>query len=201
MNYSRLTPPFGGVKQPELVVCGERNEVRMNQQGNRSAWKGLVAGVIGGVVASWTMDRFQYWWLSVGEGDERELQQARSEEGNQEEPATVKTASAISEGVFGHSLTDREKEIVGPIVHYAVGTTTGAVYGLAAEYEPEVTTFAGIPFGAAFWMVVDEGALPLLGLAKGPTAYPISTHAYALASHLVFGLTAEVVRSTVRRAL
>ena len=173
----------------------------MNQQGNRSAWKGLVAGVFGGVVASWAMDRFQYWWLSFERGDERQLQQTQSDEGNQEDPATVKTASAISEGVFGHSLTVKEKEIAGPIVHYAVGTTAGAVYGVAAECEPNVTTLAGIPFGAAFWMVVDEGALPLLGLTKGPTAYPISTHAYALASHLVFGLTAEVVRSAVRRAL
>lgn len=173
----------------------------MNKQCNSNAWKGLVAGVVGGVVASWTMDRFQYWWLSFGGEGERELQQAPSEEGNREEPATVKTASAISEGVFGHSLTAQEKEIAGPIVHYAVGTTAGAVYGLASEYEPDVTTLAGIPFGAAFWLVVDEGALPLLGLAKGPTGYPISTHAYALVSHLVFGLTAEVVRSTVRRAL
>jgi hypothetical protein len=173
----------------------------MNKQSNRNVWKGLAAGVVGGVVASWTMDRFQYWWLSFSGGDERELQQAPSEEGNQEEPATVKTASAISEGLFAHSLTAREKEIAGPIVHYAVGTSAGAVYGLAAEYEPDLTNLAGIPFGATFWIVVDEGALPLLGLAKAPTAYPISTHAYALASHLVFGLTAEVVRSTVRRAL
>jgi putative membrane protein len=174
----------------------------MKKQNNRSAWKGLVAGVIGGVVASWAMDRFQYWWLSFARGDdELQLQQTPSKEGNQEEPATVKTASAISEGVFGHSLTVKEKEIAGPLVHYAVGTTAGALYGLAAEYEPELTAVAGVPFGAAFWMVVDEGSLPLLGLAKGPTAYPISTHAYALASHLVFGLTAEVVRSTVRRAL
>ena len=147
------------------------------------------------------MDRFQYWWLSIDGGDERELQEAPTEESNGEEPATVKTAAAISEGVFGHSLNAREKEIAGPVVHYAVGTTAGAVYGLAAEYEPDVTTLAGIPFGAAFWIVVDEGFLPLLGLAKGPTNYPISTHAYALASHLVFGLTAEVVRSTVRRVL
>jgi putative membrane protein len=177
----------------------------MNKQSNRSAWKGLVAGVVGGVVASWTMERFQYWWLSFRGSDERELQQspagASNEEGNAEEPATVKTATAISEGVFGHSLTAGEKEIAGPLVHYSVGTTAGAVYGLAAEYEPDVTTLAGIPFGAAFWMVVDEGALSLLGLAKNPIAYPISTHVYALASHLVFGLTAEVVRSTVRRAL
>ncbi|HEV7474078.1 MAG TPA: DUF1440 domain-containing protein [Pyrinomonadaceae bacterium] len=175
----------------------------MNNQNNRNAWKGLVAGIVGGVVASWAMDRFQYWWLSFGEdGDERELQhQAPTEEDNQDEPATVKTASAISETVFGHRLTDQEKEIAGPAVHYAVGTTAGAVYGLAAEYQPEVTTLSGIPFGAAFWLIVDEGSLPLLGIAKGPTAYPLSTHVYALTSHLVFGLTAEVVRSTVRRAL
>jgi uncharacterized membrane protein YagU involved in acid resistance len=113
----------------------------------------------------------------------------------------VKAASSISEGVFGHRLTTEEKEIAGPMVHYAVGTTAGAVYGLAAEYQPEVTTLGGIPFGAAFWLIVDEGSLPLLGITKGPSAYPIATHVYALASHLVFGLTAEVVRSTVRRAL
>jgi hypothetical protein len=173
----------------------------MNKQSDRDAWKGLVAGVAGGVVASWAMDRFQYWWLSFGGGEELQLQQTPSEEGNRDEPATVKAASALSEGIFGYSLTVKEKEIMGPIVHYAVGATAGVVYGVAAEYEPDVTALAGIPFGAAFWMLVDEGALPLLGLAKGPTAYPISTHAYALASHLVFGLTAEVVRGAVRRAL
>ncbi len=171
----------------------------MKERSNRSAWKGIAAGIVGGVVASWAMDRFQYWWLSFGGDDERQLQQTRSD--HHDEPATVKTASAISEVVFGHSLTDREKEVTGPLVHYAVGASAGAVYGLAAECEPEVTTLAGIPFGAAFCVVVDEGALPLLGLAKGPTSYPISTHAYALASHLVFGLTAEVVRRAVRRAL
>ncbi|MBA2702718.1 MAG: DUF1440 domain-containing protein [Blastocatellia bacterium] len=173
----------------------------MTKHSHRNVWKGLVAGVAGGVVASWTMDRFQYWWLSFDGGDEQELQQTPSEKHNAEEPATVKTAAVISERVLGHNLTNKEKEIAGPLIHYAVGTTAGAVYGLAAEYQPDVTTLAGIPFGAAFWMLVDEGALPLLGLAQGPTSYPISTHAYALASHLVFGVTAEVVRSTVRRAL
>jgi uncharacterized membrane protein YagU involved in acid resistance len=173
----------------------------MNNQNHRSTWKGLAAGVVGGIVASWAMDRFQYWWLSFGSGDERQLQQAQPDENIGDEPATVKTASVISEGVFGHRLTVKEKEIAAPAVHYAVGMTAGAVYGVAAEYEPNVTTLAGIPFGATFWMVVDEGALPVLGLAKGPAAYPISNHVYALASHLVFGLTAEVVRRTVRRAL
>jgi putative membrane protein len=174
----------------------------MSNKSTGNSWKGMLAGLVGGVVASWTMDRFQYWWLSFGKSARRKLpEQAPTQEVVQQEPATVKAASAISERVFSHSLTAREKEIAGPVVHYAVGSTAGALYGLAAEYEPDVTTMTGIPFGVAFWAIVDEGSLPLLGLAKGPTAYPIATHAYALASHIVFGLTAEVVRSTVRRTL
>jgi len=173
----------------------------MGRQSDVKPCKGLVAGLIAGMVASWTMDRFQYWWLSLQSNAAGELERASTEQNSQEEPATVKAASAISEGILGHSLTAREKQIAGPVVHYAVGTTAGAVYGVVAEYQSDVTSLAGMPFGAAFWLLVDEGSLPVLGLAKGPTAYPIGIHVYALASHLVFGLTAEVVRRTVRRAL
>ena len=70
-----------------------------------------------------------------------------------------------------------------------------------AELAPQDTTGAGIPFGAVFWAVADEAAVPLLGLAKGPTGYPLSTHAYALASHLVYGLTAVLGRRAVRHVL
>ena len=169
-------------------------------------WKGLAAGLIGGLVASWTMNRFQdvwsklahgnYWPLGNTERDERA--EASSE---REDDTTVRTASAISEGLFDHKLTPKEKKIAGPAVHYTLGTGVGGLYGAAAEIAPEVTAGAGLPFGAVFWLVVDEGAVPLLGLSKGPTAYPLSTHAYALSSHFVYGLTAEIVRRVIRRAL
>ncbi|MCA1600512.1 MAG: DUF1440 domain-containing protein [Acidobacteria bacterium] len=114
---------------------------------------------------------------------------------------TRRAASAISEGLFDHKLTEAEKKIAGPAVHYSFGTGAGGLYGAVAEVAPEVTAGAGLPFGAAFWLVVDEGAVPLLGLSKGPTEYPLSTHVYALASHFVFGVTTEVVRRSVRHAL
>ena len=72
------------------------------------------------------------------------------------------------------------------------------LYGAAAELARPVTAGKGLPFG---WLVVDEGAVPSLGLSKGPTAYPFSTHVYALSSHFVYGLTAEVVRRAVRKAM
>jgi putative membrane protein len=52
-----------------------------------------------------------------------------------------------------------------------------------------------------FWLVVDETAVPVLGLSKPPTDYPASTHVYALASHLVYGLTAELVRRSLRKVM
>src|SRR4030095_2339440 len=113
---------------------------------------------------------------------------------------TVKAASAVSEGIFGHRLTKNEKKIAGPAVHYSLGTAVGGLYGAAAEIAPEVAKGAGVPFGAAFWLVVDETAVPLLGFSKGPTKYPLSTHVYALTSHFVYGLTAEAVRRAVRKA-
>lgn len=98
-------------------------------------------------------------------------------------------------------LTSDEKKIAGPAVHYALGTGVGGLYGAVAEVVPEVTGGVGLPFGVAFWLVVDETAVPVLGLSKPPNEYPVSTHIYALASHLVYGLTAEGVRRGLRKAL
>jgi hypothetical protein len=162
------------------------------------------------------MNRFQDVWMKLSEISEQS-QGARDEQqgdgqnsgqgeqqakgGEEQDDTTVKAASAISEGIFDHELTKSEKKIAGSAVHYSLGTGVGGLYGAVAELAPEVTTGAGLPFGAAFWLVVDEGAVPLLGLSKGPTEYPLSTHAYALASHFVYGLTAETIRRAIRRAL
>jgi uncharacterized membrane protein YagU involved in acid resistance len=133
----------------------------------------------------------------VRDRESSNLRSTQSEEETQDD-ATVKAASAISESVFDHRLTSDEKKIAGPVVHYAAGATGGLVYGVAAELTPEITEGVGLPYGAAFWLVVDEGLVPLLGFAKGPGEYPLSAHAYALASHLVSGATAEVVRRLLR---
>ncbi len=115
--------------------------------------------------------------------------------------AAVRAASIVSEDVFGRRLMERDKEGAGAVAHYAMGVTSGAIYGVAAEMLPAATAGAGLPFGAAVWMIADEFVVPALGLSKPPTEYPPSTHAYALASHLVYGLTTEMVRRAVRRAL
>jgi uncharacterized protein DUF1440 len=177
-------------------------------------WKGLAAGLVGGLVASWTMNQFQAAWTRATEGFEKphgaqsmqpsegqNPEQASGENKENQDDATVKAARAISERVFARELKESEKKAAGAVVHYAFGTATGGLYGAVAEFAPEITFGAGLPFGAAFWLIADETTVPLLRLSKPPKEYPISTHVYALASHLVYGLTAEIVRRALRKAV
>ncbi|MGH9899733.1 MAG: DUF1440 domain-containing protein [Pyrinomonadaceae bacterium] len=181
--------------------------------------KGMAAGFIGGLIASWTMNRFQAFLSKATEATEDDekpqggkssqqgsegKQKSQSEsqgESQESDDATIKTAAAISEVIFDHKLTKSEKEIAGPAVHYAFGAITGGLYGAVTELAPVISTGVGLPFGAVVWLVADEAVVPAVGLSKSPTEYPLSIHAHALASHFVYGLTADIVRRAVRRAL
>jgi hypothetical protein len=185
-------------------------------------WKGLAAGLIGGLVASWTMNEFQALWTRLAEGYEKphgaqsmqETPEASRSQGDnnqrgsngkseseESENAAEKVASIVSRNLFGYELQKSEKEAGGKAVHYGFGLVTGGIYGALAEIVPEVAVGGGLPFGAMVWLTADEGVLPALGLSKGPTEYPLSTHAYSLAAHFVYGLTTEVVRGALRRAM
>ena len=160
--------------------------------------RGLAAGLLGGLVASWAMSQFQaavpqeVFQKLLGES------QDSSDDGEASDPATVRTAEAITEGVFDHELTKDEKETAGPLVHYAFGGTVGATYGVTAELQPAARAGFGTLYGTAVWIGADNVSLPVLGLAKWPPAYPASTHLYALSSHLVYGLVLEGTRRLVR---
>jgi putative membrane protein len=189
----------------------------MRNRDDGELWKGLAAGLIGGLAASWVMNQFQATLGKLLEGKEkphgaqslqegsprhgagRELQESGSE--REDDNAAERTASIVAEGVFGQKLDEREKETGGAIAHYAMGLASGGIYGAAAELLPEVTVGAGLPFGAAVWAIADEGIVPALGLSKAPTEYPLSKHGYAFASHLIYGLSTELVRHAVRRVL
>ena len=82
-----------------------------------------------------------------------------------------------------------------------MGGTSGAIYGVAAELTPRATAGEGLAFGTSVWMAADNALVPALGLAKQPTETPLSTHIYALSSHLVYGFITETVRRAIRAIL
>jgi hypothetical protein len=200
-------------KRRHAAALKERSVSNMrNNNGSPNIAKGVLAGLAAGLVASWTMNQFQAAWTRIAQGAEKphgaqSMQPAQGSTGDQgedvreQDDSTVETAKVISRKVFDRELREREKRPAGAVAHYAFGTAGGGFYGALAELSPQVTTAAGLPFGAVFWLVADEVTVPLLGLKKGPTEYPVSTHVYSLASHLVYGMTAEFSRRALRQVL
>lgn len=169
--------------------------------------KGMGAGLIGGLVGTVVMTQFQTLSGKLSEkmrgssGRERSGGNGRrgeSEAEQEAESATTQAATAVSTRVFQHELQEKEKAVAGNAVHYGFGTTMGGVYGALAEAEPRVTACVGTAFGSVLWLLADEVAVPAMRLSGPPTKMPLSSHVQALASHLVYGLTTEVVRRAVR---
>jgi Protein of unknown function (DUF1440) len=169
---------------------------------------GAVAGALGGLAGSWTMVRFNHIIQPAGGGsdkpDDRYAHRRTDARPNDtdgsipDEPGSMQVASAVAKPILGRPLTEDEKEIAGPLVHYLFGATTGAIYGAAAEIDPSTTRGAGVPFGVGVWLLADEIGMHAAGFATKPTDYPASRHAATFATHVVFGLTVEAVRRLLR---
>jgi len=157
-------------------------------------FRGAFAGALAGLAGAYVMERFQAMWSETA-NRARPKQTAGAAK---DEPSTVKAAERVTEGVLHTELPDEVKPVAGEAVHYGMGMVSGAIYGAVAEVLPIARAGNGLVFGAVLWLVADETAVSALGLAKRPSAYPPSTHAYALSSHLVYGFVAETVRRVLR---
>ncbi len=165
-------------------------------------WKGLAAGLAGGLVASWTMNQFQAAWSKAGQRlkkDENKPRKDRERQQDSDEGPLEKVAGMTGRAILRRELSQQQKQRFAPVVHYAFGTAMGALYGVLTEAVPRANAGFGTAYGTVVFAGIDEAGLAALGLAKLPTEYPLSTHAYAFSSHLVYGVTAEGVRRLVRK--
>jgi uncharacterized membrane protein YagU involved in acid resistance len=154
--------------------------------------RGVVAGAIAGAVASFAMDRFQAAVSALTASDDGD---------KQVEPATEKAADAIARQIVGRAVAAADKPLAGQAIHYALGIGLGIAYGVAAEFRPAVTAGYGTGFGLVTATILDEGAVPAVGLGSAPWNTDLSTNLYSYASHLVFGSAGELVRRQVAATL
>lgn len=167
--------------------------------------RGAVAGAIGGAAGAYAMQRFQQWWNDMEKRaapKERAhaIKDGATDKGT-DEPATVKVAERVSKRVLDVDLSAELKPVAGEAVHYTTGAGIGAIYGFVAEILPPARMFNGLLMGTIVWWTADNMVVPAQKLGKTPEQTPPSKHAYALASHLVYGFTTEFVRSLVRHIL
>jgi putative membrane protein len=163
----------------------------------RSVWKGIVAGAVGGLAASFVMNQFQRGWSKIAERSNPEDQIQM----NRDDPSTVKGADKLYVAFRGEHIPEDKKEKYGNLLHYATGVLAGMGYGVLSDFKPRTRAGFGSAFGSVLFVGADEIAVPLAGLSKGPKEYPVKTHVYALLSHLVFGSALEATRLGTRKAL
>ncbi|MDQ1523420.1 MAG: hypothetical protein QOE47_1344, partial [Pyrinomonadaceae bacterium] len=108
-----------------MLSTTRRRDGRGRARPAGNVWKGLAAGVVGGLAASAVMNRFQALLSRTAVGEERShgaqsLQQGSPRQGvglelraegkdEQTDDATERLANVISVKLFEHELTEREK--------------------------------------------------------------------------------------------
>ncbi len=161
-------------------------ELTTNQTGHVAA--DLLKGALAGAAATWVMGKATTWMY------ESESQAVRDrEEAARDGKSAYVVAAQKAADVGGIELSDEQQQRAGRALHWALGIAAGAAYGVMRRRLPRITTVNGLPFGAGFFVVMDEIMNPALGLTPGPAAFPWQAHARGLGGHLAFGLVNETV--------
>jgi putative membrane protein len=168
--------------------------------------KGVLAGLVGGLIGTIVMTEFQNGWnkasqsMKNGNAQKNDQDQQKQKE-PEKEHATMIAAGKIAR-LTGHQLSREQRKEFGPVVHYSFGALQDAIYGTVTEITGNSRFFLpGWLFGSALFLAADEIAMPALGFSGTPTECPLSSHLYGLASHLVYGISTEIARRGVRAAL
>src|SRR5579885_3690310 len=106
---------------------------------HKSVMKGLVAGMVAGLFATYVKDKFQTVLNQIEEAEKKPPRTPAPRQPRGEDPSTVKAANAISQKVLHRDLRRKEKEIAGPLVDYGFGAIAGMAYGVMAEVAPATT--------------------------------------------------------------
>jgi hypothetical protein len=170
-----------------------------------SALRGWLSGFIAGGGGAYAMSLFQRLLMKRRSGaavDHQQEQQdgARPRRGKKtDDPPTTKAGNAIYHAVSGHDLSDEGKKLADSVMHYAMGTFTGGIYGIASELAPFTSVGAGLPYGSAVWLIADELTVPALGLSKPSTDSPASSHLEAFVAHLIYGSVLFAIQRLIRK--
>jgi hypothetical protein len=154
------------------------------RKARRSVAGDALMGAASGLAASWVMEEAQGRIQAAGSDATKERE--RRAQGDLA-PATVRAAERAAR-VAGKALPDERRRTAAELVHYGTGAAFGALFGVLAPRLPGPMLLAGALYGALVWLANDEALVPALGLSRKPWEYPPSTHAKALASHVVYGV-------------
>lgn len=168
-------------------------------------FRGLTAGIVGGLAASWVMNEFIAGAGPSLAGAVNNVLGSEPEQkpvpAGESQDSTMKVADTLTEIASGRHLSWERQKQAGPVVHYVFGAIMGGLYGAAAEYIPSIKAAAGATYGSALFAAADVIAVPALRLGQLVTEQKPGSLAEYWAAHAVYGVTTELVRRMVRAVL
>lgn len=181
--------------------------------------EGLLRGAVGSLVGLAAMGLFFRVVGALGGAGEGEAGESEGREGSdgrpgplddisiagqetrEHEPATETVGRLAYETVAGDEPDEEMRQRLGQAVHWGYGILLGGVYGMLRTDADAPDLVGGLGYGTAAWVLGDELMVPLLGLAKGPTAHSWSDHAKALGAHLVYGAATSSATQALKRVM
>jgi hypothetical protein len=164
---------------------------------------GLAAGVIGGIVATWVLDKYQEGALEATRRAENAvdadpvLSRQQEDQLRSQQRSHIEAAERIAKSTFGKSLTRKQRRNVAPIVHYAVGALAGGAYGFAVEILPVVRRGYGTGYSNLLFLGGSQAVLPWFNFGTRQRI-PRSSRANGLSAPLIYGAVLETTRRVVR---
>ena len=144
--------------------------------------KGLLAGLVAGLVATAAKTLAERFYPPRTHGEP--------------EPTEI-----LAKKIAGHPLDSNTEAIASEAIHWGFGALIGAAYGALAEFYPVATAKEGAGFGLALMSLTHEEALPALGLSASPEDQTVREKSSEAATHVLYGVVTERVRSFVRKLL
>ena len=191
------TRPYGAAGQPRTrssLTLPPREHRQRDRGANGGALAvDLLTGAVAGAVGVWAMDRVDWFLYERGLDTPETRRQTEAARPGGMDPAHV-TAKMAADAI-GVRLSSPKENPAGLAVHYSLGIMPGMLYGAMRERVDYVGRGRGLGYGFALFVVEDEIANPLLGIAAPPGRYPWTAHARGLVAHLVYGFVTDAVLS------
>jgi hypothetical protein len=142
----------------------------------------LLLGAAAGAAATYVMDQVTTVLYEREPKDVQERESAARGGKTAYEIAAERIAR-----LFDKPIDEEQRKRVGSAIHWSLGVSSGVLYGALRHRFRSLRYGSGLLYGTAFFLLMDEGALTLLGLTPPPKEFPWQTHGRGLVGHLVLG--------------
>jgi hypothetical protein len=189
-------------RQPDKQ-SGKKPEKNSKKRREIKLFGGLAAGIIGGIVATWVLDKYQQGALQATRHAESAfdadpvLSRRQEDQLRSQQRAHAQAAERIAKSTFGKGLSRNQRRNAAPILHYAIGALAGGAYGFAVEILPVVRRGYGTGYSNLLFLGGSQAMLPWLNLGVRQKIPP-AIHANGLSAAVVYGAVLETTRRIVR---